>query len=394
MGDLVRKFLTEDVLYRKEWLDRFLDPDQENIAQFDSQLGYTLRTCQVKDAMDGAYSIAHYEPTGERRMVNFADRPCRINTYGNSFTQCAQVSDGESWQEMLAAHIGEPIRNYGIGGDGVYHAYLRMKREEATPRAAEYVILNIYDDDHVRNIDAWRHFRTLPWFEGLRRGDPETAKKFHANPWAYLRMDLNTGEWIECESLCPTPESLYKMCDPEYVYELLKDDPVVHLYLARQQGRCERTDILRDLAEALGIEADLSSPPAIQASATAIHEACGFRSAEWVVDRTIALAREAGKKLMIALSYGGGWRLTDPLVGKPRWDQTFVDFLKGVEVPVLDSYQAHAEDFKAFRLSPEDYAKRYYIGHYNPKGNQFFAFAIKDALVAWLDPKPPAYRDA
>ena len=35
--------------------------------------------------------------------------------------------------------------------------------------------------------------------------------------------------------------------------------------------------------------------------------------------------------------------------------------------------------------------QRFYIGHYNPRGNHFFAFAIKDDLVAWLDPRPPAY---
>ena len=52
----------------------------------------------------------------------------------------------------------------------------------------------------------------------------------------------------------------------------------------------------------------------------------------------------------------------------------------------------HIRDFEGFSLSPEDYVNRYYIGHYNPLGNHFFAFAIKDAIVEWLNPKPPAYR--
>ena len=86
----------------------------------------------MKDDIEDSYTLAHYEPTGERRMLNYADQPCRINTYGNSFTQCQQVSDGETWQEYLAAHMGEPIRNFGIGGYGVYQAYRRMLREEKT----------------------------------------------------------------------------------------------------------------------------------------------------------------------------------------------------------------------------------------------------------------------
>ena len=57
----------------------------------------------------------------------------------------------------------------------------------------------------------------------------------------------------------------------------------------------------------------------------------------------------------------------------------------------MDALASHKRDFKAFRLSPQAYCKRYYIGHYSPAGNQFFAFTIKDALVRWLDPKPATY---
>jgi hypothetical protein len=31
-------------------------------------------------------------------------------------------------------------------------------------------------------------------------------------------------------------------------------------------------------------------------------------------------------------------------------------------------------------------------GHYNPRGNHFFDFSIKDRIVGWLDPKPITYR--
>jgi len=35
---------------------------------------------------------------------------------------------------------------------------------------------------------------------------------------------------------------------------------------------------------------------------------------------------------------------------------------------------------------------RYFIGHYKPSGNHFFAYAIKDPIVDWLDPKPITYQ--
>jgi hypothetical protein len=36
--------------------------------------------------------------------------------------------------------------------------------------------------------------------------------------------------------------------------------------------------------------------------------------------------------------------------------------------------------------------RRYFIGHYNPAGNHFFAFSIKPKLVEWLNPKPLTYN--
>jgi len=53
----------------------------------------------------------------------------------------------------------------------------------------------------------------------------------------------------------------------------------------------------------------------------------------------------------------------------------------------------HAKDFKCFNLSLEDYYSRYFIGHYNPTGNHFFAFSLKDTVVDWLDPKPVTYQN-
>jgi hypothetical protein len=61
----------------------------------------------------------------------------------------------------------------------------------------------------------------------------------------------------------------------------------------------------------------------------------------------------------------------------------------------IDLFDAHVADAAQFQGMLEEALSRYFVGrngHYNPLGNHFCAFAMKDALVKLLDPKPPAYR--
>jgi hypothetical protein len=53
----------------------------------------------------------------------------------------------------------------------------------------------------------------------------------------------------------------------------------------------------------------------------------------------------------------------------------------------------HVDDYANFRIPIDEYMKRYFIGHYSPAGNHFFAYSIKDTIVEWLDPKPITYRE-
>ena len=46
--------------------------------------------------------------------------------------------------------------------------------------------------------------------------------------------------------------------------------------------------------------------------------------------------------------------------------------------------EIHLEDFKKFNLTLDQYMERYFIGHYTPAGNHFFAYAIKDKIVDLL----------
>jgi len=342
---------------------------------FDGELGWVLKDSVRFDGMDDSNTFYHYEPTGARRRVHFPDVPCRIHAYGDSFTHCDQVNDGETWQEYLSAHLGEPVENYGVGGYGVYQAFLRMKRVEAA-RPAEYVILNVYCDDHFRNLDAWRTIRF-----GRR-----TPCGF---PLPHLHVDAARGECVECANPTPTVEDVYKLLDPDWVCETFADDAVLKCVLAGQQRRELAAD---DVPMSFGLAHGAMLGGEDLEEFQKAHAEAALSATQKVVEMAEDLTQKEGSKLMVVVSHGGGV-LHHALEGRPRWDQTFLDYLADKDYPVADTRDAHLEDFKSFNVDAQTYMKRFFVGHYGPAGNFFKAMALRNVVVDWLDPKPKTYRE-
>jgi hypothetical protein len=58
--------------------------------------------------------------------------------------------------------------------------------------------------------------------------------------------------------------------------------------------------------------------------------------------------------------------------------------------------EVHQREYQQVGGSCHEYMSRYMVdgdGHYNPRGNRFFAYALKDKLLELLDPKPLPYQD-
>ena len=89
-------------------IGEFLDSSRPNWVQFDPELGYTLGNSVQHNGVDGCWTLSTTQANGWRTSFMYANRPCRINTYGDSFTECLQVSDCETWQEYQAGHLGDP----------------------------------------------------------------------------------------------------------------------------------------------------------------------------------------------------------------------------------------------------------------------------------------------
>ena len=367
-------------------------------ARFDSELGYIQQTYVRHDAIDSSSSINTFSADGTRTSFLYANRKPRINTYGDSFTSGEQVNDGETWQEYLAAHLGEPIRNYGIGGYGLYQSYRRMIREETTGQGAEYLILYIWGDDATRSLLRARYCAFYPWFE---TGSPiERARRFHGNFWPHVEMNLQTGQFVEKENPLPTPQALYRMTDPRWMAGNLKDDLALQL-AAFSRGSTSGLDRKRiaQLAARLDFDLDQSgwndpaSSARLREQAAALLNRYAQRANQFVLDKARSFARDHGKKLMIVLfdPYGTMKQLAE---GRPRDDQETLDYLRREKIDFFDMNEEHVRDFRKYNLSWDDYLQQYFIGHYNPRGNHFFAYALKDKMVDWLDPKPITYSNA
>lgn len=393
------KHLLHTAAYHPAEIERILDPDNPSFIDFDPVLGYVLRDYDFNDGMDGIRSDYTYEPHGgHRKMIHYRERPCRINTYGDSFTQCAQVSNGETWQEILAAHFHEPIRNFGVGGYGVYQAYRRaLRTEQIEDLAAGHIVLNIWDDDHLRNLDAARWIRVAWMCRDLPRGGKNTYP-VHGFPWAHLRYDVDAGTFVERPGLCEKAQDLRRLVGQEAYCEAFKDDSLAHLYALREGGEAPVEEAER-VAEAFGVTVDLRNPGSRAGDARRLHLVYGQRSTQFLLEQFRVWANANGRKLMVLLSYDVP-AVREYLERGTRFDGSFVKWLDANGFRFVDTLQLKADEFTKFNVSIDEFISRFYIGragaqvfgHYNPYGNFWFGFAVRQALVDWMDPKPASYR--
>ena len=348
------------------------------VFQYDSELGWVHHEATGSTGVDRSKVFYSYESDGARRVVNFPNRPGRIRTYGDSFTHCSQANNNETWEEYLAAHIQEPVRNYGVGGYGVYQAYRRMLKVEKQISGG-YVILNIWDDDHYRSLDAWRSIR---FGYGSRCGFT----------LPHLRVDLAKGICKQRENISKTAKDLYKLCDEDYIWRAFKDDPILKMVVAARQGGTNiSAELVNPVAITFGIPDEMIAETELARKIKKIHTEAALFATQHVVTWTEEFVRDAGKKLLVMLSFGRG-NVAKHLSGEPRFDQGFVDWLRDKPYPVVDMLEAFAADYRRCKTDINQYLTPFYNGHHTPRGNFFTAWAIKDRVVEWLDPKPLPYR--
>jgi hypothetical protein len=376
-----REYL-KGLLYTREEVKLWLAGKAFPFAKYSNEFGWLLRDARFQDGIDDAINIYTYGPLDERITIHYKNQPCRINAYGNSYTQCHQVSDGETWPEVLAAHLQEPVRNFGVGGWSVYQAYLRLlKEEQRVP--ADLIVFNIYQDDHFRNLDSWRNIRV------------RKHERFIEPTLPYVEVDVEEDRFLEKPNPCPTPESVYNLCDLDWVIDRFRNDFALNIMLAHENAQArnpaqEYTKTM-DLATTHGIITRVDTGKALSPAADALHQRAAYYSSRQIIKKVEAFAHKHKKKVLYILSYPAQYIARYVKEGV-RPDQPFVAFMQQNDLPVVDLLQLHVDESRQYQGELKDYLKQYFVGHYNPRGNFFTAFAIKDRIVQMLNPKPRPYR--
>lgn len=307
---------------------------------YDAELGWThADACHTGDGVDGSRTFYRYDDNGSRHVLHYADAPCRIHTYGDSYTHGDQVNDGETWQEYLAAHLREPIRNYGVGGYSVYQAYRRMKkvRRETPPGEprATHIILNIYEDDHFRNLDSYRALR-----HGRRSNCGFTLP--------HVRVRPEESVFEERENPIPRPEDVYQLCDLDYLRRTFADDPIAHVALRLRNLALTDTTALDPVPVYVGlVGSDTNSDEARGIWQTYVRDA--LYASQRIVERVEEFCRAEDIRLMVILSFSGG-TMAKVLRGEEMPDRPFAEWVATRGYPVFDMRTAFAAEFAYSRL--------------------------------------------
>ena len=167
---------------------------------------------------------------------------------------------------------------------------------------------------------------------------------------------------------------------------MFKDDPVLQLVLVKRFEGNISQKLVKLIADSLGVAYRTNTDIEAARRIKEIHTEAALYATKNVVTWTEQFVKKTGRKLMVILSFGQG-NIARELRGMPRFDQSFVAWLKDKPYPIIDMRVFFCADYKRFQVDINTYLKRYYIGHHNPAGNFFTAWAIKDQIVEWLGPR-------
>tara|TARA_R110000868_G_C10673532_1_gene746846 strand:- start:35 stop:820 length:786 start_codon:yes stop_codon:yes gene_type:complete len=246
----------------------------------------------------------------------------------------------------------------------------------------------MWGDDYVRSVFRCRYASYYT------RWNDYGGYMFHGNFWSNIEMDTHIGKLVEKENRINSKEGIYKMSDPEFMYDNLKDDLMLQLYLLGYDMVNSDLDVegLNKLAHILELPVvDFSSTDKMMSTATALKNKYSFEATKYILKKTDEFCKANGKELML-VHFDPTNVFREMVVGNKRYDQEIMDFIRDNDYRYFDMNKVHLDDFKKFNLSLDEYMERYFIGHYTPSGNHFFAYSIKDKIVEWLDPKPITYQ--
>jgi hypothetical protein len=128
--------------------------DETRYYGFDAELGWT-----IMPNGDSQFYRANAMAIRGDREYELEKRPgtTRVVCAGDSYTHCAEVENGDTW-EARAEGLGEyEFINLGVSGYGLTQAYLRYGRL-GVPFETDYVFIGFMTNNIQRTINAFRPF--------------------------------------------------------------------------------------------------------------------------------------------------------------------------------------------------------------------------------------------
>ena len=159
---------------------------------YDADLGWnTQPNSQITYKNSAGLDVVEtYDAVGARTNPQFVDE-ILASSYGDSWTQGAEVSDSLTWQYFLSTTLGSNVQNFGVGAYGTDQALLKLERDLKRGNRTPIIILGILEMNINRIVNTYRPFYY-----------PAAGMKFGFKPRFILRPDGDL-------ELIPNPMSQY-----------------------------------------------------------------------------------------------------------------------------------------------------------------------------------------
>lgn len=135
-------------------IDRFIR-EETNYVLFSSTLGWSIKE-------NGTSRLYQSNSSGIRSDKEYALHPprgiLRVSTFGDSFTHCSDVKNGETWQAFMESYDSNlEVINFGVGSYGLDQAYLRYL-EDGRQYRSHIVLIGFMSENIYRNVNTFRPF--------------------------------------------------------------------------------------------------------------------------------------------------------------------------------------------------------------------------------------------
>lgn len=371
LGVLVRLRPTRFAVPVERFATQVADVDAARLQQraaedtYDALLGWRNAPNGTHDAVNsaGARWSAHFDAAGARRDPTARGDPL-VAAFGDSFTECDEVNDDETWEHDLATISGVGVLNFGVGAYGPDQAILLAERTLAADRRAPIVVLGIHEENINRALNRYR-----PYYLPL---DPMTLTFKPRFVLGERGLELLPNP-LAIEGSAPAPITAYlaEAARGDYWFAYNAQRPRVAAPFSYQLAKLALDVAVEKAILAVNPLAPLRNDPWRDPAAQDLMTALVRRFASHI------RASGATPVLLLIPEVGDAARWQDHVPGYHQWLDRLRAAVPSSELAIVDVAGAITDPVH-FRVRPDG-------GHASADGNRTIAAALWPVLQPLLD---------